>query len=272
MENVRAEFNETLFARAEAGGFDPADADALFASAFAQTLLFGLLLAREAGAGAEIDQNALAAALGTPVTAQEAFDVTLALLSASSYTLRFGHDLENDYPAIPFPSDKASFDEAAHIGARIRALETFDEPPSEQFRTARVAGRIETGAVLEVGGPRIAYVASGDFGSISLLADQSVRIENVSRAGWSFSVSGYPVLQRWLRARNGRPLAGAEGSALLRSALDAIARVEELASLFDAANGILESTIDSALSRAELGLPPRELGAAEDDEDEVETT
>jgi hypothetical protein len=49
VSEVRADFNETLFARAEAGGYDPTDADGVFASAFAQTLMFGLLLAREAG-------------------------------------------------------------------------------------------------------------------------------------------------------------------------------------------------------------------------------
>jgi hypothetical protein len=49
--DVRAEFNETLFARPEAGGYDTAGSDALFASAFAQTLIFGLLFAREAGGG-----------------------------------------------------------------------------------------------------------------------------------------------------------------------------------------------------------------------------
>jgi hypothetical protein len=54
---VRADFNQTLFARAEAGGYDPSDADALFAGAFAQTLIFGLLLAREAS-GKDIDAHA----------------------------------------------------------------------------------------------------------------------------------------------------------------------------------------------------------------------
>ena len=49
VSEVRADFNETLFARAEAGGYDPRNSDALFSSAFAQTLLFGLLLARDAG-------------------------------------------------------------------------------------------------------------------------------------------------------------------------------------------------------------------------------
>jgi hypothetical protein len=56
--DVRAEFNETLFARPEAGGYDTDGSDALFASAFAQTLIFGLLLAREAGGGREVGEQA----------------------------------------------------------------------------------------------------------------------------------------------------------------------------------------------------------------------
>ena len=56
-ESVRSDFNEVLFARAEAGGYDPSDMNALFADAFAQTLVFGLLLAREAG-DRVVDQHA----------------------------------------------------------------------------------------------------------------------------------------------------------------------------------------------------------------------
>ena len=54
---VRADFNEVLFARAEAGGYDASDMDALFSDAFAQTLIFGLLLARET-ANEKVDHHA----------------------------------------------------------------------------------------------------------------------------------------------------------------------------------------------------------------------
>ena len=50
LAELRAEFRETLFAHAAAGGYDTSDEDALFANPFAQTLAFGLLLAREAAA------------------------------------------------------------------------------------------------------------------------------------------------------------------------------------------------------------------------------
>jgi len=53
LDAVRADFRDTLFAHAAAGGYDD-DTDELFANAFAQTLAFGLLLAREAG-GRDVD-------------------------------------------------------------------------------------------------------------------------------------------------------------------------------------------------------------------------
>lgn len=57
LKAVQAEFRDTLFAHPKAGGYDDADEIALFANAFAQTLSFGLLLAREAGA-ADLDDRA----------------------------------------------------------------------------------------------------------------------------------------------------------------------------------------------------------------------
>ncbi|MBX3561647.1 MAG: N-6 DNA methylase [Sphingomonas sp.] len=45
---VRETFRNVLYAHPEAGGYSAADFDALFSSAFAQTLAFGLLLVREA--------------------------------------------------------------------------------------------------------------------------------------------------------------------------------------------------------------------------------
>ncbi|MDQ3143520.1 MAG: hypothetical protein M3Q57_01390 [Pseudomonadota bacterium] len=54
---VRETFRNVLYAHPEAGGYSSADFDALFSSAFAQTLAFGLLLVREA-TNAPVDENA----------------------------------------------------------------------------------------------------------------------------------------------------------------------------------------------------------------------
>lgn len=55
--DVHAEFQSVLYAHPEAGGYPPRDFDALFSSAFAQTLAFGLLLVRE-GSGLPVDADA----------------------------------------------------------------------------------------------------------------------------------------------------------------------------------------------------------------------
>ena len=55
--DVHAEFQTVLYAHPEAGGYPPQDFDILFASAFAQTLAFGLLLVRE-GTGRPVDASA----------------------------------------------------------------------------------------------------------------------------------------------------------------------------------------------------------------------
>jgi predicted helicase len=72
----------------------------------------------------------LAVNYGAPVSAQDAFDAMLALLSAASYTLRFAEDLEDVLPHVPFPSDHALFLEAAALGREIRASRDRLDPNS----------------------------------------------------------------------------------------------------------------------------------------------
>ena len=83
--------------------------------------------------------SGLAANYGAPVTAEDAFDAILALLSATSYTLRFAEDLEDVFPHVPFPSNHTLFLEAATLGREIRAVETFAQPPRPEFLTPGVA-------------------------------------------------------------------------------------------------------------------------------------
>ena len=78
--------------------------------------------------------------------------------------------------------------------------------------------------------------------------DWSFVISGVSDAAWSFSVSGYPILHRWLRARNGQRV----DAALQRGILDLVARVEELLHRFREADPLLEQAVEMSLSRKQL--------------------
>lgn len=138
--------------------------------------------------------DGLALAYQAPVAEQAVFDAILALLSATSYTLRFAEDLEDTFPHVPFPADKALFDRAAEIGRQIREIETFGRPPAPEFLTPSIA-RIETtphGPLADLG------PESWSEGDLILCANGSGKISGTPRAVWDFAVSGYPVLPRWL--------------------------------------------------------------------------
>ncbi len=93
-----------------------------------------------------------------------------------------------------------------------------------------------------------AFRPDGTVGRIALADDWSFVISGVSDAAWNFSVSGYPVLHRWLRARNGQRV----DAALQREILDVVARIEELPHLFREADPLLKQAIRTSLSRKQL--------------------
>jgi hypothetical protein len=94
-------------------------------------------------------------------------------------------------------------------------------------------------------------------GAITLCGDGSGRVAGVPRAVWEFSVSGYPVLPRWLSGRVGLPA----DLALVRELRDVAARIAELIDLFAKADIVLEATLHETLSREALGLQPVERDA-----------
>lgn len=194
---------------------------------------------------------ALGAAYGGAVMPEMVFDAILCLLSARSYTTRFAGDLEDVFPHIPFPAARAVFDDAASVGAEIRAVETFARPPGAAFLHG--LARSETAPA----GP-LAPVEWVD-GEIRLCADGSGQISNIPLPVWEFAVSGYRLLPRWLEARVGLAI----GPTFIPELRDVAARVAELIDLFEQADSILKSTLSDAMSRAALGFERAEADAEE---------
>jgi len=195
--------------------------------------------------------ESLSAAYGEPVSAEDVFAAMLCLLSARSYTLRFAEDLEDVFPHVPFPAQHAVFEGAVRIGRKIRDIETFARQPREAHR--------RPGFVHVVTQPRgaLASVEYSD-GGITLCADGTGRITGISDAVWSFAVSGYRVLPRWIESRVGLP---AELN-LVRELRDICSRIAESIDLFAEADIVLEATLDEMLTREGLGF-----GAGDQDED-----
>ena len=205
----------------------------------------------------------LAVAYGRPVTPEAVFNAIAALLSATSYTRRFASDLEEAFAHVPFPAEYAAFLEAVRIGAEIQALETFARPPAAAFHSATLIGRHAAGATLAVPPIGRAFLEDGSEGGfVALQADQSFRLAALPERVWTFAVSGYRVLPRWLAARQGEVI----DSALQRALLDVAWRIDELLHWFDAADAVLARAVAAPLTRAGLGLPsPLRAGPAENE-------
>lgn len=186
--------------------------------------------------------TALAEAYGEPVSPEDLLGAILALLSATSYTVRFAEDLEDTFPHIPFPADPGLFKEAAAIGAEIRALEGFAREPLAEFRLKDFC-RLRS----EASG-KVALHESED-GNWYFCEDGTGKFDGLPAAVWEFSVSGYRVLKRWVEARKGLP--GPEYWPQFR---DVAARIHELLHWFDEADLVLERVLEDTLTRDELGL------------------
>lgn len=194
----------------------------------------------------------LSAAYGEAVDPQDAFDVILALLSASSYTRRFAEDLEDVFPHVAFPADHAVFRDAARIGAEIRQVEIFARAP---------AGRPAAFCRLESQPTGDVSPVDYEDGEIALCADGSGRITGIPQQVWSFAVSGYRVLPRWIEGRVGLPA----DLALIREFRDVAGRIAELIHHFDEADLVLEATLANSLTREELGFAETEDEPAEEE-------
>jgi hypothetical protein len=189
--------------------------------------------------------ESLSAAYGEPIAAEDVFEAILCLLSGRSYALRFAEDLEDVFPHVPFPSLYPTFWEAVRIGREIRAVETFARDPGEAYRRPELA-RVLT----EPRGPVAPVEYTND--AIILCADGTGRVTGIPETVWSFSVSGYRLLPRWIESRVGLPA----DLTLVRELRDICGRIVELIDLFAEADIVLEATLHDTLTREALGFGP----------------
>jgi hypothetical protein len=191
--------------------------------------------------------DGLGAAYGTAVEPEQVFHAILCLLSARTYTLRFAEDLEDVFPHVPFPADHAVFERAAALGGRIRAIQTFGH--GAQPEALADAGFVR---LLVAPNPGSSLAASQPDGSrLALCADGSGIVDDLPPRLWSFEVSGYPVLARWLEGRRGLAL----DLAMFDAFRDICGRIADLLGLAEQADAILEAALAATLNRDVLGLP-----------------
>jgi hypothetical protein len=166
--------------------------------------------------------SALSSLLSRPVTAEDLFSYVAAVLGSPSYSARFRDELKMPGPRIPITTDAKLFDLGAMLGARLVWLQTYGERwlgtgPAEQSVPQGTAHLIE-----DIPGDEGHYPQTFRYDSktCNLTVGEGV-IGGVAPDTFGYSVSGFRVVQSWLRYRM-KDRGGRARRVSTRSVLDAI--------------------------------------------------
>lgn len=146
--------------------------------------------------------EALTAAYGVPVTAEDVFAYCYALLVTPDYVARHWDELTIPGPRVPVTRSHELFEQGAALGKQLLWLHSFGQ---RFVPHGKKAGRLPPGrARIAVGTPTDTARYPKDFGYTP--ATGELRIGNGLFTGvradvWSFSVSGLRVVDSWLGYR-----------------------------------------------------------------------
>ena len=134
------------------------------------------------------------------IAPEDLFAYCYALLAAPDYTKRFYKELETPGPHVPLTRDSRLFNKAARLGRRLIWLHTDGErmPPSGDAESPKGKAKWIKG----VPGDEDNYPDKMSYDPIAnQIAVGGGRIGPVANEVWEFEVSGYKVVQRWIKQR-----------------------------------------------------------------------
>jgi len=169
----------------------------------------------------------------------EAIAYIYAVLFAPGYQRRFAEGLAQSLPRVPFTTDPALFDEGAALGRKLIQLHSLSMPPVGEQKISGMLGPI---------------VRPRWEGSSLHISDEGWLMP-VSEEAWTFSVSGYRVLERWLRRREGIDLS--TDPDLLEELLQVVDVLERTVRLVPQLDELLDRVLAGELiDRADLAREP----------------
>jgi len=179
---------------------------------------------REANLNAEY-LRALAGVLGQKPAPEAVLGYLYAVLHSPAYRARYAEFLKRDFPRVPLPPDKATFDALAQLGGALIDLHLLRDPALQT--------------------PSCKYPVGGDHRVERVEYDEKAQrvwingaqyFEPVPPEVWAYRVGGYPVCHKWLDDRKGatlpyderltyqRMVTALSGTLALQAQIDAVAR------------------------------------------------
>ncbi len=127
------------------------------------------------------------------VSPEDIFDYIYAVLHSPNYREKYKEFLKIDFPRVPYPKDKQTFQKLVTFGTELRKLHLLESPKLNQFITT-----------YPIAGSDVVEQISYDNGKVIINAQQY--FGNVPEIAWNFYIGGYQPARKWLKDRKGRTL------------------------------------------------------------------
>jgi predicted helicase len=131
------------------------------------------------------------------VSHENIFDYIYAVLHSPNYRNKYKEFLKIDFPRVPYPKDKQTFQKLVTFGTELRKLHLLESPKINQFITT-----------YPIAGSDVIEKISYDDGKVFINARQY--FGNVPEIAWNFYIGGYQPAQKWLKDRKGRTLTNSD--------------------------------------------------------------
>jgi len=124
---------------------------------------------------------------------EELLNYIYAILHNSTYRERYMAFLKSDFPRIPYPKDKKTFDRLAKLGNELIRYHLLEHESIDPYQISYLGEGDNIVDNVEYKGGRVFINSSQYFG-------------NVSETAWNFYIGGYQPAQKWLKDRKGKEL------------------------------------------------------------------
>ena len=151
--------------------------------------------------------------VGRETTPEEVLDYIYAVLHSPSYREKYREFLKIDFPRVPYPKSRESFDVLVKLGGELRGLHLLESPKVEEYITTfPVAGTNEVEKITFIH-PKLdpgsidTKVEDAEINSAwQVWMNSTQYFGDVPEIAWNFYIWGYQPAQKWLKDRKWRVL------------------------------------------------------------------
>jgi len=131
------------------------------------------------------------------ISPEDIFYYIYAVLHSANYRKKYKEFLKIDFPHVPYPKDKESFNKLVELGTELGKLHLLQSPKVGQFITTYPVEGSDTVDRLKYEDGKVFINKEQYFG-------------NVPEIAWNFYIGGYQPAQKWLKDRKSRTLTNSE--------------------------------------------------------------